>query len=231
MSEALILAHNVSKSYRKGTQIVRVLEGIDLRVEDGDFLALMGPSGSGKSTLLNLIAGIDTPDEGSIRAAGVDITRLPESQLADWRASHVGFIFQFYNLMPVLTAFENVELALLLSKLSRRQREQHVALVLKLVGLHDRMSHYPAQLSGGEQQRVAIARAVVSDPTLIVADEPTGDLDRSSAAEILDLMERLNQEFGKTIVMVTHDQRAADKAHRVLHLDKGALSDSTAAAA
>ncbi|MGH8608376.1 MAG: ABC transporter ATP-binding protein, partial [Gammaproteobacteria bacterium] len=218
MSEALILAHNVSKSYRKGSQIVRVLEGIDLRVEDGDFLALMGPSGSGKSTLLNLIAGIDTPDAGSIRAAGVDITRLPESQLADWRASHVGFIFQFYNLMPVLTAFENVELALLLSKLSRRQREQHVALVLKLVGLHDRMSHYPAQLSGGEQQRVAIARAVVSDPTLIVADEPTGDLDRSSAAEILDLMERLNQEFGKTIVMVTHDQRAADKAHRVLHL-------------
>ncbi len=231
MSEALILAHNVSKSYRKGTQIVRVLERIDLQVEDGDFLALMGPSGSGKSTLLNLIAGIDTPDEGSIRAAGVDITRLPESQLADWRASHVGFIFQFYNLMPVLTAFENVELALLLSRLSRRQREQHVALVLELVGLHDRMSHYPAQLSGGEQQRVAIARAVVSDPTLIVADEPTGDLDRSSAAEILDLMERLNQEFGKTIVMVTHDQRAADKAHRVLHLDKGVLSDSTAAAA
>ncbi len=231
MSEALILAHNVSKSYRKGTQIVRVLEGIDLRVEDGDFLALMGPSGSGKSTLLNLIAGIDTPDEGSIRAAGVDITRLPESQLADWRASHVGFIFQFYNLMPVLTAFENIELALLLSKLSRQQREQHVALVLELVGLRDRMSHYPAQLSGGEQQRVAIARAVVSDPILIVADEPTGDLDRSSAAEILDLMERLNQEFGKTIIMVTHDQRAADKAHRVLHLDKGALSDSTAAPA
>ncbi|MGH8653506.1 MAG: ABC transporter ATP-binding protein [Gammaproteobacteria bacterium] len=231
MSEALILAHNVSKSYRKGTQIVRVLERIDLQVEDGDFLALMGPSGSGKSTLLNLIAGIDTPDEGSIRAAGVDITRLPESQLADWRASHVGFVFQFYNLMPVLTAFENVELALLLSRLSRRQREQHVALVLELVGLHDRMSHYPAQLSGGEQQRVAIARAVVSDPTLIVADEPTGDLDRSSAAEILNLMERLNQEFGKTIVMVTHDQRAADKAHRVLHLDKGVLSNSTAAAA
>ncbi len=228
MSEALILAHNVSKSYRKGTQIVRVLERIDLRVEEGDFLALMGPSGSGKSTLLNLIAGIDSPDEGSIRAAGVDITRLPESQLADWRASHVGFIFQFYNLMPVLTAFENVEIALLLSKLSRRQREQHVTLVLELVGLHDRMSHYPAQLSGGEQQRVAIARAVVSDPTLIVADEPTGDLDRNSAAEILGLMERLNQEFGKTIVMVTHDQRAADKAHRVLHLDKGVLSNSTA---
>lgn len=230
MSAALILAQNLSKSYRKGTQIVPVLEGIDLRVEEGDFLALMGPSGSGKTTLLNLIAGIDTPDEGSIHAAGVDITRLPESQLADWRASNVGFVFQFYNLMPVLTAFENVELALLLSKLSRRQRKEHVALVLKLVGLHDRMSHYPAQLSGGEQQRVAIARAVVSDPTLIVADEPTGDLDRSSAAEILDLMERLNQELGKTIIMVTHDQRAADKAHRVLHLDKGALSDSTAAA-
>ncbi|MGH6635291.1 MAG: ABC transporter ATP-binding protein [Gammaproteobacteria bacterium] len=231
MSEALILVQNVSKSYRKGSQIVPVLKGIDLRVEESDFLALMGPSGSGKSTLLNLIAGIDTPDEGSIRAAGVDITRLPESQLADWRASHVGFVFQFYNLMPVLTAFENVEIALLLSKLSRRQRKEHVALVLKLVGLHDRMSHYPAQLSGGEQQRVAIARAVVSDPTLIVADEPTGDLDRNSAAGVLDLMERLNQELGKTIVMVTHDQRAADKAHRVLHLDKGALSDSTAAPA
>ncbi|MGH8581042.1 MAG: ABC transporter ATP-binding protein [Gammaproteobacteria bacterium] len=230
MSEALILVQNLGKSYRKGTQIVPVLERLDLRVEEGDFLALMGPSGSGKSTLLNLITGIDTPDEGSIRAAGVDITRLPESQLADWRASHVGFVFQFYNLMPVLTAFENVELALLLSKLSRRQRKEHVALVLKLVGLEDRMSHYPAQLSGGEQQRVAIARAVVSDPTLIVADEPTGDLDRNSAAEVLDLMERLNQELGKTIVMVTHDQRAADKAHRVLHLDKGALSDSTAAA-
>ncbi|MGH8657948.1 MAG: ABC transporter ATP-binding protein [Gammaproteobacteria bacterium] len=230
MSAALILAQNLTKSYRKGTQIVPVLEGIDLRVEEGDFLALMGPSGSGKSTLLNLIAGIDTPDEGSIRAAGVDITRLPESKLADWRASHVGFVFQFYNLMPVLTAFENVELALLLSKLSRRQRREHVALVLKLVGLEDRMSHYPAQLSGGQQQRVAIARAVVSDPTLIVADEPTGDLDRNSAAEVLDLMERLNQELGKTIVMATHDQRAADKAHRVLHLDKGALSDSTATA-
>ncbi|MGH8470866.1 MAG: ABC transporter ATP-binding protein [Gammaproteobacteria bacterium] len=228
MSAALILVQNLSKSYRKGTQIVPVLEGIDLRVEEGDFLALMGPSGSGKTTLLNLIAGIDTPDEGSIRAAGVDITRLPESQLADWRASHVGFVFQFYNLMPVLTAFENVELALLLSKLSRRQRKEHVALVLKLVGLEDRMAYYPAQLSGGQQQRVAIARAVVSDPTLIVADEPTGDLDRHSAAEVLDLMERLNQEFGKTIVMVTHDQRAADKAHRVLHLDKGILSNSTA---
>ncbi|MGH8614672.1 MAG: ABC transporter ATP-binding protein, partial [Gammaproteobacteria bacterium] len=221
MSAALILVQNLSKSYRKGAQIVPVLESIDLRVEEGDFLALMGPSGSGKTTLLNLIAGIDTPDEGSIRAAGVDITRLPESQLADWRASHVGFVFQFYNLMPVLTAFENVEIALLLSKLSRRQRKEHVALVLKLVGLEDRMAYYPAQLSGGQQQRVAIARAVVSDPTLIVADEPTGDLDRNSAAEVLDLMERLNQEFGKTIVMVTHDQRAADKAHRVLHLDKG----------
>jgi len=229
MNEALILAQNLSKSYRKGTQIVPVLQGIDLRVEEGDFLALMGPSGSGKSTLLNLIAGIDTPDEGTIRAAGVDITRLPESQLADWRAAHVGFVFQFYNLMPVLTAFENVELALLLSKLSRRQRREHAAVVLKLVGLEDRMSYYPAQLSGGQQQRVAIARAVVSDPTLIVADEPTGDLDRHAAAEVLDLMERLNRELGKTIVMVTHDQRAARKAHRVLYLDKGALSACEAA--
>jgi putative ABC transport system ATP-binding protein len=184
----------------------------------------MGPSGSGKSTLLNLIAGIDRPDSGRLAVDGIDITSMSERELARWRADHVGFIFQFYNLMPVLTAFENVELPLLLTALSKRERRAHVTLVLDLVGLSDRAQHYPAQLSGGQQQRVAIARAVVSDPTLIVADEPTGDLDRAAARDILDMLESLNTRLGKTIIMVTHDQLAADRAHLVRHLDKGVLT-------
>jgi len=185
----------------------------------------MGPSGSGKSTLLNLIAGIDKPSSGEIRVAGVDIAQLTESELAAWRAEHVGFIFQFYNLMPVLSAFGNVELPLLLTSLSRRERHERVETALALVGLADRMEHYPNELSGGQQQRVAIARALISDPTLIVADEPTGDLDRTTAGEILDLLDRLNRELGKTILMVTHDPKAAEKAHRMIHLEKGVLAD------
>lgn len=219
----IVEIRRLSKHYRRGSQIIPVLEDITLTIQEGDFLALMGPSGSGKSTLLNLIAGIDRPDSGLLKVGHIDITALPESALAAWRAAHVGFIFQFYNLMPVLTAYENVELPLLLTGLSRKERKEHVALVLKLVGLEDRKDHYPAQLSGGQQQRVAIARAVVTDPTLIVADEPTGDLDRVSAEEILDLLERMNQELGKTIIMVTHDHRAAEKAHAIRQLDKGVL--------
>ena len=215
--------HNLSKSYRRGDQIIQVLMDIDLEIEVGAFVALMGPSGSGKTTLLNLIAGIDRPDSGVLRVAGVDITTLGESKLAQWRARNVGFIFQFYNLMPVLTAFENVELPLLLTGLSRRERREHVELVLQLVNLSDRKDHYPAQLSGGQQQRVAIARALIADPTIIVADEPTGDLDRVSAREVLDLMDQLNRELGKTIIMVTNDQHAADRAHDVRHLEKGEL--------
>ena len=220
----IVEIRGLTKAYWRGEQVVPVLEDINLEIAEGEFLGLMGPSGSGKSTLLNLIAGIDRADAGILRVAGIDIASLDEADLADWRAAHVGFIFQFYNLMPVLTAFENVELPLLLTDLSRRQRREHVELVLQMVGLHDRIGHYPSQLSGGQQQRVAIARALVTDPTLIVADEPTGDLDRKSAAEILDLMDQLNNEVGKTIVMVTHDQRAADRAHRVRHLDKGVLT-------
>ncbi|MBI2354914.1 MAG: ABC transporter ATP-binding protein [Deltaproteobacteria bacterium] len=216
---------NVSKSYWRGSQVVPVLENLSFDIGQGEFLALMGPSGSGKSTLLNLIAGIDSADAGAIIVDGVDIAHLGEAQLAAWRATHVGFIFQFYNLIPVLTAFENVELPLLLTPLSRRERREHVEAVLDLVGLTDRMEHYPAQLSGGQQQRVAIARAIVGDPTILVADEPTGDLDRISAGEILGLMARLNGEFGKTIVMVTHDPRAAEKAHIIRHLEKGVLYD------
>lgn len=217
---------DLSKSYRRGDQIVPVLQNISLTFSDGDFVALMGPSGSGKTTLLNLIAGIDRPDRGILKVGGADITKFAEPELAAWRASHVGFIFQFYNLIPVLTAYENVELPLFLTKLSRAERKRHVDLALRLVGLEDRVQHYPAELSGGQQQRVAIARAVVTDPTIIVADEPTGDLDRASAEEILWLLERLNSDLGKTIVMVTHDHRAAEKAHRVRHLDKGTLSDT-----
>lgn len=216
---------NAAKSYLRGSQVVPVLEDISFDIEQGEFLALMGPSGSGKSTLLNLIAGIDSVDRGSIVVDGVDIATLGERELADWRAAHVGFIFQFYNLIPVLTAFENVELPLLLTPLNRRERREHVEAALELVGLADRMEHYPSQLSGGQQQRVAIARAVVSDPSILVADEPTGDLDRVSAEDILGLMARLNKEFGKTIIMVTHDPRAAEKAHIVRHLEKGVLSD------
>lgn len=203
-----------------------VLENISLNIEEGDFLALMGPSGSGKSTLLNLIAGLDKADSGSIKVGGIDISMLSESMLAKWRAENVGFIFQFYNLVPVLTAFENVELPLILTNLSKKERKEHVTTALKLVNLEDRMDHYPGQLSGGQQQRVAIARAVVTDPTMIVADEPTGDLDRASAEEVLRLMERLSGEIGKTIIMVTHDPRAAKKANNMKYLEKGVLANA-----
>jgi putative ABC transport system ATP-binding protein len=223
--QIVVSIRNAAKSYLRGNQVVPVLEDISFDIEQGEFLALMGPSGSGKSTLLNLIAGIDSADRGSIVVDGVDIATLGERELADWRAAHVGFIFQFYNLIPVLTAFENVELPLLLTPLNRRERREHVEAALEVVGLADRMEHYPSQLSGGQQQRVAIARAVVSDPSILVADEPTGDLDRVSAEDILGLMARLNKEFGKTIIMVTHDPRAAEKAHIVRHLEKGVLSD------
>ena len=222
----LVEIRNLAKSYQRGGQTVPVLSDITLDIEAGDFIALMGPSGSGKTTLLNLIAGIDKPDAGSLRVGGVDIAALPEAELADWRAANVGFIFQFYNLMPVLTAFENVELPLMLTPLSRAERRARVELVLSVVGLTDRMEHYPNELSGGQQQRVAIARAVVADPTLIVADEPTGDLDRVSAADILLMMQRLNEEIGKTIIMVTHDATAARAAKHLVHLDKGELSVS-----
>jgi putative ABC transport system ATP-binding protein len=218
--------HHLSKAYVRGGQVVPVLEDITLDIERGDFVALMGPSGSGKTTLLNLIAGIDKPDRGTLHVDGVDITRLGEAALADWRAAHVGFIFQFYNLMPVLTARENVELPLMLTGLSRAERRGRAEMMLSVVGLADRMSHYPNELSGGQQQRVAIARAIVADPTLLVADEPTGDLDRVAAAEILEMMRRLNEELGKTIVMVTHDANAARSARRVVHLEKGELSVS-----
>jgi putative ABC transport system ATP-binding protein len=225
VTRALIEVRNIFKSYRRGGQVVPVLHDLTFDVQRGDFLGLMGPSGSGKSTLLNLLAGIDKPDAGSILVDGVDITQLSESELADWRAAAVGFVFQFYNLMPVLTAFENVELPLTLTPLSRRSRREHVAAALRLVGLAERMEHYPSELSGGQQQRVAIARALVTDPKLIVADEPTGDLDRQSAAEVLALLDQLNVGFGKTIVMVTHDRRAADRAHAIKYLDKGELSE------
>ncbi len=208
---ALVELRNLFKSYRRGGQTLPVLRDITLDIREGDFMALMGPSGSGKSTLLNLIAGLDQADSGTIHVAGVDISTLSESELAGWRALNVGFIFQFYNLIPVLTAFENVELPLILTDLSKKERREHVATALNLVNLEDRMDHYPGQLSGGQQQRVAIARAMVTDPTLLVADEPTGDLDRTSAEEVLNLMERLSREAGKTIIMVTHDPRAARK--------------------
>jgi len=225
-SRIIVEIRNIFKSYRRGSQTVPVLEDITFDIKEGEFLALMGPSGSGKSTLLNLIAGIDKADSGTIRVGGIDITTLSETELAGWRATNVGFIFQFYNLMPVLTAFENVELPLLLTGLSRRERKEHVDMALGAVNLSDRIDHYPSQLSGGQQQRVAIARAVVTDPTILVADEPTGDLDRRSAEEILDLMERLVHELGKTIIMVTHDPRAAGKAHMIKHLEKGILTDN-----
>ncbi len=222
----IVEIEHVYKSYVRGSQIVPVLNDITFDIGEGEFLALMGPSGSGKSTLLNLIAGIDKVDRGAIRIGGVDITALSEVELARWRATHVGFIFQFYNLIPVLTAYENVELPLLLTWLKKKERREHVEMALRVVSLADRMEHYPGQLSGGQQQRVAIARAIVTDPTILVADEPTGDLDRLSAEEIMDLMDRLNVESGKTVVMVTHDPRAARKAHRVRHLDKGVLSNA-----
>ena len=223
---ALVEIEHLSKSYVRGEQVVPVLTDINLVIREGDFVAMMGPSGSGKSTLLNLIAGIDKPDAGRLSIAGDDITQLGDTELADWRARTVGFIFQFYNLMPVLTAFENVELPLQLTTLSRVERRERVELLLGMVGLADRMKHYPNELSGGQQQRVAIARALVTDPLLIIADEPTGDLDRQSAADILGLLDRLNIELGKTVVMVTHDPRAAEAAHHLIYLDKGQLTDT-----
>ncbi len=209
--QPIVRIRHLSKSYRRGEQVVPVLHDISLEIARGDFLALMGPSGSGKSTLLNLIAGIDKPDAGELLVGGEDITRYGEADLADWRAANVGFVFQFYNLMPVLSAFENVELPLLLTPLAKRDRRHRVETALALVGLADRMAHYPNELSGGQQQRVAIARAIITDPTIIVADEPTGDLDRKSAGDVLSLLERLNREFKKTVLMVTHDPAAAER--------------------
>ena len=229
MSIAVSL-RKVAKTYYRGGQAVPVLTDISFDIDSGDFLGLMGPSGSGKSTLLNLIAGIDQPSAGQILVGGIDIAQLSETELAGWRAAHIGFIFQFYNLMPVLNALENVELPLLLTRLSARQRRQHAEAALAMVGLTDRMSHRPNELSGGQQQRVAIARAIVTDPQLIVADEPTGDLDRKAASEILDLLDRLNSDLGKTIIMVTHDSRAAERAHLLRHLEKGELLDTVPAA-
>lgn len=223
MPETLVKVNNVSKSYSRDSLEIPVLENINLDIAEGDFLALMGPSGSGKTTLLNLIAGIDKPSRGEIVIGDIVVNSLSESALAGWRANNIGFVFQFYNLMPVLTAYENVELPLLLTKLSKKERRKHVDLALSIVGLEDRMHHYPRQLSGGQEQRVAIARALVTDPTLILADEPTGDLDKVSAEEIMGLLSQLNSEYKKTIIMVTHDPRAADKAASERHLDKGEL--------
>lgn len=224
MAETIVKCDKVSKSYFRDSMEIPVLHDIDLAMTEGEFLALMGPSGSGKTTLLNLIAGIDRPSSGNLMVAGEDTSSLSEGALARWRADHIGMVFQLYNLMPVLTAYENVELPLLLTRLSKKERREHVEMALKIVGLGDRMQHYPRQLSGGQEQRVSIARAIVSDPTLLLADEPTGDLDRSSADEILTLLSRLNSEFNKTIIMVTHDPRAAEAAKVIRHLDKGELN-------
>ncbi|MDP2207258.1 MAG: ABC transporter ATP-binding protein [Bacteroidota bacterium] len=221
---SIVSVQNISKSYWRDSLEIPVLSNISFEVPEGEFVGLMGPSGSGKTTLLNLIAGIDRPTKGSIIVANTDVTKLGESQLAKWRSSNVGFVFQFYNLLPVLTAFENVELPLLLTKLSKKERKEHVEFVLKVVGLADRIHHYPKQLSGGQEQRVAIARAIVTDPTILIADEPTGDLDKTSALEILNLLQTLNSEFKKTIIMVTHDPRAAERAHIIKQLDKGELT-------
>ncbi|HVU62846.1 MAG TPA: ABC transporter ATP-binding protein [Phycisphaerales bacterium] len=220
---ALIECRNLTRTYRRGPETITPLADLDLDVEAGEFLALMGPSGSGKTTLLNLIAGIDRPTSGALRIGGVDVGSLSRGRLADWRSETVGYIFQLYNLVPVLTAYENVELPLLLRPLSRRARHEMVATALSLVGIADRSDHYPRQLSGGQEQRVAIARAIVTDPAILVADEPTGDLDRSSAASIMELMGRLNRELGKTLIMVTHDPKSAEHARKTLHLEKGRL--------
>ncbi len=225
-SKPIVLVKNLSKSYRRGAQDIPVLRDISIEVDSGEFLSLMGPSGSGKTTLLNLIAGIDSADEGILEIGGVNISNLNEAQLSKWRSTHVGFIFQFYNLIPVLNALENVQLPLLLTSLDRRERKEHAKSALEAVGLSDRMDHYPSQLSGGQQQRVAIARAIVTDPIILVADEPTGDLDKRSATEVLDLLQQLNELFEKTIIMVTHDPRAAQRSKRILYLDKGVLADS-----
>jgi putative ABC transport system ATP-binding protein len=222
----IVVIRDVYKEFYRDRLTIPVLSGTNLEVQPGDYLALMGPSGSGKTTLLNLIAGLDRPTSGDVLVAGENVGRLSESALARWRSEHIGFIFQLYNLIPVLTAFENVELPLLLTHLSKRQRREHVQTALEIVGLADRMDHYPRQLSGGQEQRVAIARAIVNDPLLLVADEPTGDLDAKSAHEILDLLGRLNSDFQKTIVMVTHDPHAAERAKTLVHLEKGVLIDS-----
>ena len=224
MKQALIEVQNLSKSYRRDSLEIPVLRNISLNVAEGEFIAFMGPSGSGKTTLLNLIAGIDRPSEGRILIAGVDVTELTETELATWRSRNVGFIFQFYNLIPVLTAVENVELPLILTPLSKKERRAHAEMALEVVGLAERMYHYPRQLSGGQEQRVAIARAIATDPAILVADEPTGDLDKVSAEEVLDLMDQLNRELNKTILMVTHDPRAAERARSVRHLEKGELA-------
>jgi putative ABC transport system ATP-binding protein len=229
MAGPLIQVENIVKKYYRGDEELTVLNGINLTVDDGEFVALMGPSGSGKTTLLNLIAGIDRPTSGYISVGADEISNMSDAKLAEWRSRHIGFIFQTYNLIPVLTAFENVELPLLLTPLGRSERLKHVEIALYIVGLADRMSHYPRQLSGGQEQRVAIARAIVTDPTLLIADEPTGDLDAKSAEEVLTLLDRLNSEFKKTIVMVTHDPKAAARARRIVHLEKGVLKEDTRA--
>jgi putative ABC transport system ATP-binding protein len=223
---SIVEIRNLSKSYRRGDYTVSVLQNITFDIREREFLSIMGPSGSGKSTLLNLIAGIDKADSGTVTVGGTEVTSLSETELAQWRATHVGFIFQFYNLIPVLTGVENVELPLHLTGLSKKERQEHAMMALRLVNLEHRVNHYPGQLSGGEQQRVAIARAIVTDPTILVADEPTGDLDRASAEEVLDLMGRLNSELGKTIIMVTHDPRAAKRASVTRNLEKGFLNDA-----
>jgi len=224
--DSLVTVRNINKVYRRGGESIEVLQGLNLDVEKGEFVAFMGPSGSGKTTLLNLLGGLDTPTSGTVTVDGDEITHMSGKKLASWRARHVGFIFQMYNLIPVLTAFQNVELPLLLTKLSKAQRRQHVVTALTLVGLSDRMKHYPRQLSGGQEQRVAIARAIVTDPTFLLCDEPTGDLDRKAAEEILDLLTSLVTDHGKTILMVTHDPLAAERADMVLHLDKGVLVEA-----
>jgi putative ABC transport system ATP-binding protein len=227
----LVSLRNLHKTYKRGPETIDVLHGIDLDIDKGDFVALMGPSGSGKTTLLNLIGGLDSPTAGEIEVAGQRIDRMTGGQLAQWRSHNVGFVFQFYNLMPTLTAQKNVELPLLLTKLSAAQRKRNAGIALELVGLGDRAKHRPSELSGGQQQRVAIARAIVSDPTLLICDEPTGDLDRQSAEEILTLLQQLNREHGKTIMMVTHDPKAAEYATHTLHLDKGTLAEQVRNAA
>lgn len=221
---ALVEIRRLEKVYHRDAEEIVVFRQLDLDIAEGEFLALMGPSGSGKSSLLHLLAGLDRPSAGSVMVGGAEVSALGQRELSDWRAQHVGFIFQFYNLLPVLTAVQNVELPLLLTRLSPRERRERALFALDIVGLSDRANHYPRQLSGGQEQRVAIARAVVSDPSLILADEPTGDLDAKSAAEVLALLQRLNGELGKTIVMVTHDAHAAERAHAVMHLDKGVLT-------
>jgi putative ABC transport system ATP-binding protein len=228
-AEPIVRATNVHKSFRRGSEHIDVLQGVNLEIPRGEFLALMGPSGSGKTTLLNLIGGLDTPTAGGIEVAGVDISHMGGAALARWRSQNIGFVFQLYNLLPVLTAERNVELPLLLTKLSKAQRRKHVEIALRVVGLADRAKHYPRQLSGGQEQRVGIARAIVTDPTLLLCDEPTGDLDRKAGDEILDLLQALNREQGKTIVMVTHDPHAAARAKRTLHLEKGVLVQEVAA--